>query len=146
MARNTTSGYWRQHGAGRKGDGASPGSTPAVVPSVLLIPEFATTTAAGTGQPTGKVLPKGARVLEVIFNGAATGGSSPTFDIGYAGALDAFVDGGDADGGLGREVVFGAALSANTEVLVGNGGAVSTGGTVEAAIVYVMDDDGSLND
>lgn len=149
MARNTFSGYLRQHGFGRKGDGENPGSTPAVVPSTVTF-SFSPITAFGTGNASGAVLPKGARVLETIVSGAdVAGGASPTFNIGYTGALSAFVVNqatADAAARVLTPVAAKAPLTANTPVLVGLGtGTVATAGTITATIVYVMDDDGSLN-
>jgi hypothetical protein len=141
MARNTFSGYIRQHGSRRKGDGANPAPTPAPVPSALVFEFDPTAASAGTG----KILPKGARVLEVLYNGAATGGASPTFDIGVTGSAAALVNEGDADAGVGRTVVMGAAQAADIEIVAGVGASAATGGTVTAAVVYVMDDDGALN-
>lgn len=131
MARSTTHGYWRQRA----------GATPAPLVACLTITFAATATAA---TPTGKYLPKNARPLEVIYNGAGTGGSDPTFDIGYIGGdADALVAEGDADGGAARVLLAGAPLAAKTEISAGVGASAATGGTVTAFILYVMDDDGS---
>lgn len=150
MARNTFSGYLRQHGFGRKGDGENPGSTPAVVPSTVTF-SFSPITDFGTGNDSGVVLPKGARVLETIVAGEdVAGGTSPTFNIGYDGALSELVENqataDDADRILAPSPASATPLTANTPVLVGLGtGTVATAGTITATIVYVMDDDGSLN-
>lgn len=138
MARNTFSGYIRQHGSRRAG---AEGPTPAVVPSVLTFSFDATQASAGTG----KFLPKGARVLEVLYNGEATGGAAPTFDIGVTGTVDALVAEGDADGGAVRTLIMGEPQAADIEIVAGVGASAPTGGTVTAAVVYVMDDDGTLH-
>lgn len=131
MARSTTYGFWRQRGG--KG-------TPAPLPAALAF-SFDPTAAAGTG--TGKKLPAGARVVEVLINGAATGGASPTVNIGYVGGdADALVTGAAADA-VSRTLVVGAPLAAATEVSANVGASAATGGTVEAIIVFVMDDDGT---
>lgn len=134
MSRSTTRGYWRQVG--------SRGASPAVLPATMTV-SFAGNAAAAT--PTGKFMPKGARVLEVLYNGAATGGASPTFDLGYVGATSVLVNEGDADAGPGRTLVMAAPLLEDSEVVGGVGASAATGGTVTATIVFVMDDDGSLN-
>jgi hypothetical protein len=146
MARNTTSGYWRQHGAGRKGDGQTPAPSPAVVPSALTF-SFSPITDFGTGNSTGKVLPKGARVLETIVAGAdVDGGTSPTFNIGFEGALTELVANQATANAAARVLVADAPLTENKEILVGLGtGTAATAGTITATVVYVMDDDGSLN-
>ena len=146
MARNTFSGYLRQHGHGRKGDGENPGSTPAVVPSTVTF-SFSPITDAGTGNDSGVVLPKGARVLETIVAGAdVDGGTSPTFNIGYTGALTELAANQATANAAARLLAAKAPLAANTPVLWGLGtGTAATAGTITATIVYVMDDDGSLN-
>lgn len=132
MARSTTHGYWRQRA----------GATPAPLVAALTLTFGADDTAAN---PTGKYLPKGARVLEVIHVGNGTGGVTPTFDIGYVGgAADALVAEGDADSGAAARVLrYDAPLAAKTEIAAGQGASAATGGTVTATILYVMDDDGS---
>lgn len=138
--RSTFRGYIRQVGAGTRKSVA----TPVPVPSVLVL-SFPANQAAGT--PTEKVLPKGARVIETVYNGAGTGGTTPTFNIGYDGAPGAIVTDGDADGGLLRVIALSAPLTADAEVLAGAGAVTpATGGTITAAIHYVMDDDGAFND
>jgi len=141
MARNTTYGFWRQRGAAK--------ATPAVVPSTVTF-SFSPITGFATGNATGVVLPKGARVLETIVSGeGVTGGTSPTFNIGYAGTLSAFVANQSTANAAARvltPVAAKAPLSQNREVLVGLGtGTAATAGTITATIVFVMDDDGSSN-
>lgn len=131
MARSTTHGYWRQRA----------GATPVPLVACLTLTFGA---ADDAENPTGKYLPKGAQVLEVIYNGAGTGGSDPTFDMGYVGGdADALVAEGDADGGAARVLLAAAPLAAKTEITAGQGDSAATGGTVTAHILYVMEDDGS---
>jgi len=138
--RSTFRGYVRQTGTGTRKSAA----TPVPVPSVLVI-AFPANQAAGT--TTGKVLPKGARVIETVFNGAGTGGTTPVFNIGWTGSLGAIVSNGDADGGLSRAISLAAPLTVDREILAGAGPTTpATGGTITAAIHYVMDDDGAFND
>lgn len=143
MARNTFAGYFRQHGSGRKKNGA----TPAVVPSAVTF-SFSPITGFGTGNATGKTLPKGARVLETIVAGAGvTGGTSPTFNIGYVGALTELVANQTTANAAARVLAAKAPLTEEKEIVVGLGtGTAATAGTITATVLYVMDDDGSLND
>lgn len=96
-------------------------------------------------------LPKGFVPLMVVYNGAATGGTDPTFDLGTDGNLDLFMAEGDADvgiatvlaGGLTGGAGLGVALAADTVVHGGKGASVPTGGTVTGHIVGVMNDTGA---
>ena len=86
-------------------------------------------------------LPQGARVVAVMGDGGATGGTNPTVDIGTSGDGDAFVNEMDADGAtitIGG-ASSGAAMSADTEVYGGVGASAATGGTVVVAILYTFD-------
>lgn len=144
MARNTFSGYLRQHGSRRKGDGSA--ATPAPLLAALTF-EFSPITGFGTGNATGKVLPKGARVLETIVKGAGvTGGTSPTFNVGFVGALTALVANQSTANPAARVLAANAPLADDSEIVVGLGtGTAATAGTITATVVYVMDDDGALN-
>lgn len=142
--RSTITGYWRQ-----AGNSVSTATTPAAVPSVVRI-SFDPTAASAA---TGVVLPKGARVIGIDTDGGATGGATPTIDIGTAGTSDAFVAEGDADGAASLTVgaattgaSFGTVLTADTEVYAGVGASAAAGGTVVAYITWLMDDDGTRND
>jgi len=148
MARNTYGGYIRQCGSGKSLNGA----TPAPVVSALTVTGVDATQASAAA---GVTLPKGARVLDVLTNGKGTGGTSPTIDIGTATNDDAFVAEGDADGGLksslaagvaGSEVLNATALAADTPVYAGKGASAATGGTFDFTILFVMEDDGALQD
>ena len=138
MASNTTFGFWRQRGAGK--------ATPAVLPSTVTF-SFSPVTGFGTGNGTGKFLPKGARVLETIVAGAdVAGGTSPTFNVGYTGALTELVANQATANAAARVLAAKAPLAAKAEILVGLGtGTAATAGTITATVVYVMDDDGSDN-
>jgi len=148
MAKNTFAGYLRQCGSGKSLTGA----TPAPLVASLTVTGIDATQASAD---TGAVLPKGARVLDVLTNGKGTGGSTPTMDIGTSGNDDAFVAEGDIDGGLksavaagvaGSEVLNATALAADTAVYAGKGASAATGGTFDFTILFTMEDDGSLND
>jgi hypothetical protein len=106
------------------------------------------------------VLPIGAVVVEIQANAAGTGGSSPTFDMGWIGYTDTSavdVDGliaeGDADAG---KSVFtwatatagddmGVVMSATQMVTLtgGVGASAATGGTITGRILYYVPTDGA---
>jgi hypothetical protein len=138
MARNTTFGFWRQRG--------TKGGTPAVVPSAVTF-SFSPITGFSTGNATGVVLPAGARVIETIVAGVGvTGGTSPTFNIGFLGALTELVANQSTANAAARILVADAPLTEDKEILVGLGtGTAATAGTITATVIYVMDDDGSAN-
>ncbi len=87
---------------------------------------------------TGFTLPVGAVILGATAVGSATGGSTPTMDIGLLGNLDGIVAEGDADAGTAvtgvGTAILAAPLTANTAVWAGKGASAATGGT---AIVYI---------
>lgn len=106
------------------------------------------------------VLPIGAVVVEIQVNAAGTGGSSPTFDMGWIGYTDTSaldVDGliaeGDADAG---KTIFtwatatagddmGVAMSSTQMVTLtgGVGDSAATGGAVSGRILYYVPTDGA---
>lgn len=137
MARSTVTGYWRQKGAA--------GATPAVFCSAQVFAFDPTAASAATG----KILPKGAIPIWVSnIDGGATGGTTPTVDIGTSGDPDGFANELAADA-LSSPVVTGALLgvelTADTEIHAGVGASAATGGTVTVAVYYVMADDGSAS-
>ena len=97
------------------------------------------------------VLPSGFVPQGVIFNGAGTGGSSPTFDLGYVSATDVFLNEADADGGVSAiwqgtatgGTGLGVKLTADKAVWGGKGASAATGGTVSGWIVGIHYDDGT---
>jgi len=136
MARTSYTGYLRQYGTAAKS------GTPAVYPAILQFTFDPTAATAGTG----KILPKGSIVVgSQNIDGGATGGTSPTIDIGTQAQA----------GGFGNEVVAdvrgnvinsglasGQELAVDTEIFAGVGVSAATGGTVLAAVYYIMADDG----
>jgi hypothetical protein len=106
------------------------------------------------------VLPIGAVVLQIQANAAGTGGSSPTFDMGWIGYTDTSavdVDGliaeGDAD--VGKSVFTWATATAGDDMGVvmsstqmvtltgGVGASAATGGAVSGHILYYVPTDGA---
>jgi len=91
-------------------------------------------------------LPKGARVIDVISYGGATGGVSPTVDIGITGAGASLANELPADAAQTSAVVsatggpgLGAVQVADTFVVAGVGASAATGGTQTVAVVYHLD-------
>jgi len=136
MGRSTTFGYWRQRGANK--------ATPAVLLAsveVTFDPTAAATTGTGVYLPTGAV-PSFAK----ITSAGATGGVTPTVDVGLAGGnQDALIAEGDADTASSAILTSGTsldvALTAKTEITAGVGASAATGGTVTARVFYYMADD-----
>ena len=134
MGKSTTGGYWRQKGA--------TGGTPAV--GVNCIQFTLDPTAASAD--TGKVLPIGSIPIWVSnINGGATGGASPTIDVGISSNDDGFAAELPADA-ISAPVVTGALigveLTANTAIYAGVGASAATGGSVIVGVYYIMADTG----
>lgn len=136
MAKTTFGGYIRQTGANKNNTTA----TPAPLVACLVFSFDPTAASAGTGT----ILPKGAIPLYVQnLDGGATGGTDPTVDIGTAADSDGFAAELDADARgapAATGALLGVTLTADTEVYAGVGASAGTGGTVTAAIYYVMED------
>jgi hypothetical protein len=86
-------------------------------------------------------LPVNARVIDVVANGGATGGSSPTVDIGTTGDDDGFANELDCDAAISSAVAAGTTgaligdlLTTATAVYGKAGASAATGG---ATIVFV---------
>jgi hypothetical protein len=146
-SRTTFAGIIRQRGmANASGNGkGTPGSFKAYV-SVTFDPTQVATT------ETGVWLPAGALLLGAIIQGASTGGTSPTVDVGtVGGAQDDIIAEGDSETLTVAEVATAsliaaaAPLAADTQVTAGVGASAATGGTVTVLIAYVVIDDGVIN-
>jgi len=161
LARTTFNGILRSRGGGKQS--VCPANT------VVLVTPFHITTDALIGEGTPPVqrsstntdeviLPANAVVIEVHADGGATGGTSPDFDLGWAGVNDSSA--ADADGlvdgaaGDSAAVVNVASATAGNDLLTvmsatqpvkitgNNGGSAPTGGTISGIIKYYVDDDG----
>jgi hypothetical protein len=117
-------------------------STPAVDVLALQVTQDPTAASAGTG----KYLPKGCIPLWVSnVNGGATGGTSPTIDVGTSVDPDGFANELDADGVTAPVVtgaLLGVELTADTEIYAGVGASAATGGSVILNVYYMFADDG----
>jgi hypothetical protein len=128
---------------------------------------FDPTAVAGTdvqvsSTDTSKViLPKNSVITGITFNGAATGGTDPTIDMGYTDYdggtdfvdVDGLLNEADADGGIatvwGGDATSGASLGnialPATEIIKivgGRGASLATGGNITGIIYYYVKDDG----
>lgn len=107
------------------------------------------------------VLPAGAVITEIQYNAAGTGGTTPTFEMGWIGYKDAtaldvdgLIDTQAADGGkksfnwgtAGAGNDLGVVMSATQPVLLTGGGTTAdkaTGGTITGRVIYYVPTDGA---
>lgn len=134
MAKSTLRGFWRQK------------PTQSASASVGVQCQQFSFDPTAASAATGVTLPKGAIPIWVSnIDGGATGGTNPTVDIGTSGTANGFADELDADA-ISAPVVtgslIGAELTADTAIYAGVGASAATGGTVTAAVYYVMADSG----
>ena len=161
MARSsTTTSVWRSQG----GDN----TRTAYAGSMLMVADFylSATQTSGNVQKsstdtTAVILPVGAVITEVQANAAGTGGTNPTFDLGFTlyttgtASPEALLNEADAD--AGKQVFnwatatvpgasFGAVMSASELVYItGRAGAsAATGGSISGRITYYVPTDGAV--
>ena len=107
------------------------------------------------------ILPAGAVITEIQYNAAGTGGTTPTFEIGWVGYTDAtaldvdgLIDTQDAAGGKktftfgtsGAGDDLGVVMSATQRVILTGGGTTgdkATGGSITGRILYYVPTDGA---
>jgi len=150
MALNTFQGLMRSTGGAAKESGVTPGPLiMAVVISFDPTAAAATAVRIGTSSSAGSIftLPVGAIPLYLLTIGGATGGSSPTVDIGSSGTSDGFFNEADADtkgtmNGASGSLVVGTGLTAQTQVFGKVGASAATGGTFTGVFVYTIYNDG----
>jgi hypothetical protein len=110
------------------------------------------------------VLPQNGVVTGISFNGDATGGTSPTIDMGYTDFdggttfvdIDGLLNEADADAGAvvtvwGGDATAGASLgdvgtpmSERVKIVGGKGSSAATGGTITGIIYYYVKDAGNI--
>jgi len=162
MATSTTQSVWRSLG-GDTTKTAYAGSM-VMIADFYFDPTAANTTAVqkSASDTSAVILPIGAVVVEVHVNAAGTGGSSPTYDLGWVGYSDSSaldVDGlvaeGDADSG--KQVInwatatvpgddLGVAMSTSQMVKVtgGVGASAATGGSISGKLIYYVPTNGKV--
>jgi hypothetical protein len=152
MATNTFQGKMRTYG----GQDKSSGVTPAVLTVSEVIafdPTNTTVTVAvkvGTSTAsTAKdfVLPAGAVPISFTSLGGATGGTSPTADIGSGADGDGFFNEVDVDTkgtvtGANGALSVGTGITGNTTVTAIAGSSAATGGTCVGIFTYTIADSG----
>lgn len=161
MSKTTTfGGIVRSYGGGDK-RATTPAVATVVVPFLISDPTAANTTAVdvSTTNSNDVILPPNAIVTSIVVNAAATGGSNPTFDLGWVNvddAADLDVDGllaeADADAGVGTIVAGGSTggndlgvvfeTASNVRITGGVGASAATGGSISGFIHYHVKDDG----
>jgi hypothetical protein len=160
MATTTFSAVIRSYG-GDSTKTVTPAVTQHVVPFHIADPTAANTTnvARSSSDTRTVILPTGAIVTEIIVNAAATGGTNPTFDMGWIGVSDATaldVDGlvaeGDADAGksvfnyatatIGDDVGTTMSTTQPVRLTGGVGASAPTGGSLTGFVKYHVSDTG----
>ena len=159
MALSTTQSIWRS-GGGDQTRTAYCGSG-VMAAQFYFDPTAVNTTTAKVSSASGAaavILPAGAVIVEIQFNAAGTGGSTPTIDMGftlYGGAGTAtptgLIDNYAADAGKktvvwgdsGTGTSLGEVMSATQLVYITGGantGDAATGGSVTGTILYFVTD------
>jgi len=135
MARTSHTGYMRQYGGTKS-------ATPATFLAVIQFDLDPTVASFNTGF----ILPKGSVPMFVQnMNGGATGGASPTIDVGTQADNDGLTDelAAEVRSGLVRSGdLIGTELTVDTPIFAGVGASAATGGSVRVGVYYIMADDG----
>jgi hypothetical protein len=158
MALSTTQSIWRS-GGGDQTRTAYCGSG-VMAAQFYFDPTAVNTTTAKISSASGApavVLPAGAVITEIQFNAAATGGTTPTMDMGFTlyttgtASPTALIDNYAADAGKislvwgasGAGTSLGVAMSTSELVYITGGantGDAATGGAVSGTILYFVTD------
>lgn len=159
MAISTTQAIWRS-GGGDQTRTAYCGSG-LMAASFYLDPAAADTTTVKVSSASGApavVLPAGAVIVQIMANAAGTGGTTPTFDMGWIGYTDTSASDPNgllttADADAGKQVFdwatagagddLGVVMSATQMVTLTGGattGDAATGGSVTGTILYYVTD------
>ena len=158
MALSTTQSIWRS-GGGDNTRTAYCGSG-VMAAEFYFDPTLVNTTTVKVSSAAGApalILPAGAVITAIQFNAAATGGTTPTMDMGFTlyttgtASPTALIDNYSADAGK-KQVVWGdsgtgtslGTVMSATELVYITGGAntgdAPTGGTVSGQILYYVED------
>lgn len=150
MARQTFQGLLRTMGGGTREGGNTP--VPVTHSVIIAFDPTAAATAVrvGTSATTGPtfVAPAGFVPMSLLTIGGATGGASPTVDIGTAATPDGFFNEADADTkgtlkGADGSLVVGGGIAAPVTVTGRVGASAATGGTFVGVLTYAIADDGT---
>ena len=159
MALSTTQSIWRSGG----GDNTRTAycGTGLMAAQFYIDPSAADTTTVKVSSAAGApavVLPAGAVVVEIQANAAGTGGTTPTFDMGWIGYTNTAVSDPNgllsaADADAGKQVFNWASATAGddlgvamslTQMVTLTGGATTgdgpTGGAITGTILYYVTD------
>lgn len=158
MPKTTFQGVLRSAG-GDTTKTVTPATAELVVPFYIADPTAANTTAVDISSTDGSdvILPTNAIVTEIVVNAAATGGTNPTFDMGWIGVSDTTaldVDGliaeGDADvgasvfnyasGTAGDDLGVTMSTTQPVKLTGGVGDSAPTGGTISGYVKYHVSD------
>lgn len=160
MATSTPTSIWRSGG----GDSTKT----AYAGSMLMVADFYLSATAANGTKVQKsssntanvILPIGAVITEIQVNAAGTGGTNPTFDLGYTlyATGTATPEGllNEADADVGKQVItwatatvpgaaLGAAISSTEMVYITGrvGASAATGGSISGKLIYYVPTDGA---
>jgi hypothetical protein len=156
MALSTTQSIWRSGGGDQ--------TRTAYCGSGVMVAEFYFSATQASGNATvssaanapAVILPAGAVILQIFANAAATGGTNPTFDMGFttytsgSASPQALLNESDAD--VGKQVFnwgtatagasLGAVMSATDLVYITGrvGVSAATGGNISGEILYYVTD------
>lgn len=159
MALSTTQSIWRS-GGGDQTRTAYCG-TATMIAEFYIDPTADDTTRAKVSSATGAadlILPAGAVVYQIQVDAAGTGGTTPTFEMGWIGYSDAsqfdtngLVNAGDAD--AGKQMInwqaatagddMGVPMQSDQMVYITGGGTTgdkATGGTITGHLLYFVQD------
>jgi hypothetical protein len=159
--RSTTNAIWRSRGGASNNSDVYAGSMVMAAAFYMADPTQANTVRLDRSATDGRdvILPPNAIIDQIQLVAGATGGTNPTFDLGYISVSDATnfdVDGiiaeGDADAGASvfnaatatAGASLGAVIDSDEAVAItgGVGASAPTGGVISGIILYHVEDDG----
>ena len=160
MATSTTTSVWRS-GGGDTTKTAYAGSMLMVADFYLSATQVSGNVQKSSTDTSAVILPIGAVITEIQANAAGTGGTNPTFDLGFTlystgtASPEALLNEADADAGKqvftwATATVPGANLGAvmSTSELVyitgRKGASAATGGSISGRILYYVPTDGAV--
>ena len=159
MATSTTTSVWRS-GGGDTTKTAYAGSMLMVADFYLSATQVSGNVQKSSTDTSAVILPVGAVITEIQANAAGTGGTNPTFDLGFTlystgtASPEALLNEADAD--AGKQVFtwatatvpganLGAVMSASEMVYITGsvGASAATGGSISGRILYYVPTNGA---